>query len=306
MHGSRGWRVWPPPLCTQQRAEEQFSTHVHATRGRKDWASTDVQVSTGWTARWVRCHSNESPPDEQLTGYGSAAAAAPGVQRTYRCCCTQGIAVTAGLRLHCSQLSPCYQASGYGGAAPHSSSSARTASNCSPFLAAFPALHRHCSQARPIGNLGAKGVLELPQFGGSSRTAAACAGVMPNRWYCSRTAAQPRRVSNGGARWCWRGAQGGGGQKGGKGCRGGGGTSAQGGEYCSPPLCTTTQGGGSDSHLCAHHHRAEGVRPSPMHFSIGGQISTLVLLTTNYEVEVPSPVHTSAMRRESTPGGGGG
>ena len=77
-------------------------------------------------------------------------------------------------------------------------------SSCGPCLAVVLALHRHRSQARPITNRGATGVLQLLHSGGSSCTAAATAGVMPHRWYRSCTAAHPRPVTN-------RGAGGGGG-----------------------------------------------------------------------------------------------
>ena len=58
-------------------------------------------------------------------------------------------------------------------------------------------------------------------------------------------------------------------------------------------------------HPCAHQHRAEGVRSTPVHVNTGGQILTLVRVSTGCEVEVPSPVHISAARRESTGGVGG-
>ena len=53
--------------------------------------------------------------------------------------------------------------------------------------------------------------------------------------------------------------------------------------------------------LCAHQHKAVGVHSTPMHISTGGQISPLVLVSTGCEVEVPSLVHISAVRREKQP-----
>ena len=46
--------------CALSRAEGPFSTHVHATIGWKDRASTPEHVSTRWRVQWVLCHC--SPP----------------------------------------------------------------------------------------------------------------------------------------------------------------------------------------------------------------------------------------------------
>ena len=89
---------------------------MHASTGWKDWASSPVHVSTGCRVRWVLCHCSQPPPRYQLRGYGSAAIAAPGLQRMSCCYCTRGIAAALAPLLPCSQPPPYYQPRGYGGA----------------------------------------------------------------------------------------------------------------------------------------------------------------------------------------------
>ena len=85
-----------------------FSTHVHTNTGWKDWASTPVHVSIGWTVRWVLRHCSQPPPRYQSRGCGSAAIAARGPQRMYRCWCNRCIVGALPLLLHCNQPPPPY------------------------------------------------------------------------------------------------------------------------------------------------------------------------------------------------------
>ena len=108
---------------------------------------------------------------------------------------------------------------------------------------------------------------------------------MPHQWYCSCTIAHPRPVTNGGA-------------EGGEGQRGGGRGGLQGGRGFLRKV------EGIVLHPCAHQHRAEGVLSTLVHAGTGEQ-SLLLCASTRCEVEVPSPVHISAVRRGSKRGGGG-
>ena len=104
-----------------------FYIHVHASTGWKDWTSTPVHISTGWRVRWMLRHCSQPPPRYQSRGYGSAAVAAPGPQRTHRCCCTRCNAAALALLLHCSQPPPRYHRGAMGLLLqPHSSCSAHT------------------------------------------------------------------------------------------------------------------------------------------------------------------------------------
>ena len=72
-------------------------------------------------------HCSQPPPQYQLRGYGSAAIATPGPQRTYRRWCTRRIVAALALLLQCSQPSPRYHRRAMGVLQPHSSCSACTA-----------------------------------------------------------------------------------------------------------------------------------------------------------------------------------
>ena len=247
-----------------------FSIHVHASTGWKDWASTPVHVSTGWRVRWVSRHCSQPPPRYQSRGYGSAAIAAPGPRRTYRSWCSRCIVAALALLLHCSQPPPRHHRGAMGVLLqPHSSCSARTAAAVARVSQQF----RHCirTAAKPAPLL-----IEGPRGCCRSRTLAA-AYVLQRRSRChaapavlSCTATHPCPVTT-------------------EGLRGGEG---QGGRWC--------KGGGDFSAAW------RVLFSTPVHVSTGGQISTLVRVSTGCEVEVPFPVHISAVRGEYTRGGGGG
>ena len=75
------------PLVESAQGGGMCSTHVHGSTGWKEWASTPKHVNTWWRIRLVLHLCCQPTPRYQLRGYGSAAIAAPGPQRTYRCCC---------------------------------------------------------------------------------------------------------------------------------------------------------------------------------------------------------------------------
>ena len=118
--------VMATPLVHSARGGGTCSTHMHASTRWKDWASTLVHISTRWRVRWVLRHCSQPRPRYQSRGYGSAAIAAPGPQRTYHRWCTRRIIAALALLLYC-QPSPRYHRGAMGVQQPHSSCSARTA-----------------------------------------------------------------------------------------------------------------------------------------------------------------------------------
>ena len=253
-------------LAHSSQGGGRFSTHVHASTGWKDWASTPVLVSTGWRVRWVLLHCSQPPPRYQSRGYGSAAKAAPGPQRTYRRRCTRCIVAALALLPHYSQPPPRYHRGAMGVLQqPHSSCTARTAAAAAHVSRRFWHCIRTAAEPAPLPIKGPRGccnshtlsaahVLQLPQ------PVPCCTGgtAAPNQ---PTPAVLPTEGPRGG------GAEGGG--------VGGGGTSAQDGGYYSPPLCTLAQDGGcalyccarqlrgTDLYSCACQHKVRGRGPFP-------------------------------------------
>ena len=145
-------------LVHSAQAGGTFSIHVHASTRWKDWASTPVHVSTGWGLRWVLRHCSQPPPRYQSRGYESAAKAATGPQRTYRCWCTRCIVASLALLLHCSQPAPRYHRGAMGVLLqPHSSCSARTAAAAAHVSQQFWHCIRTAAKQAPLPIEGPRG-----------------------------------------------------------------------------------------------------------------------------------------------------
>ena len=267
-------------LVQSARGGGTCSTHVQASTGWKDWASTPVHVSTGWRVRWVLRHCCQPPPRYQSRGYESVAIAAPGPQRMYRHWRTPRDVAALALLLHCCRPSPCYHRGAMGVHQPHSSCNASTAAVAARVSQQFSHCIRTAAKPAPLPTKGPRGccksrtlaaahVLQLPQ-------------LVPCRTGGTATAQQPTPalLPTEGPRW---------GRGGGTGVGG----------------ALQRRVEGIVLHPRAHHHKAEGVLSTPGHASTGGQISTLVRVSTGCDGEVPSPEHISAVQRGSTRGEGG-
>ena len=144
-----------------------------------------MHVSTGWRVRWVLRHCSQPPPRYQSRGYGSAAIAAPGPQRTYSCWCTRCIVAALALLLHCSQPPPrylrlwgcCYSRTQ---AAAHTRQQLQPVSRSSSGTASATA-----AKPAPLLIEGPRGCCRSRGSGGCPRTAAPQPVSLPHQWYCS-------------------------------------------------------------------------------------------------------------------------
>ena len=159
MHGSRGWGVWPPPMCIQLR-----------------WRDVPHPCACQHRMEGLRRH-----PCARQHGVEGALGVAPlqpapaplPIEGLWDCCdsCTRAAAHIPPLvhPVYCCSSSSAAALQptpapvpprGHGGAATAALKLQRTnGSSCSPCLAVGLPLHPHRSQARSITNGGATGVL---------------------------------------------------------------------------------------------------------------------------------------------------
>ena len=126
------------PLVPSPQGGGRCSTHVRATTRSKDLASSPMHATIVSRVQWVLRHCSQPPPHYQSRGYGSAAIAAPGPQRTYRCWCTRRIVQALALLLLCSQPSPRYHRGVMAQAAAHARQQLQPTSRNSIVIASAP------------------------------------------------------------------------------------------------------------------------------------------------------------------------